>query len=443
MFCFCYEKERYGIIKPRGWGFFNESYFIIKQIHLQKYMKKKILIVYRSQKEADLEILDTLKEIFKLGGIEFSCITDFKSDIDCRLKSTADFIECNFIAIVYYNCSNFNSKIRLPIIWIIDINSEKDLYRGLSKANQFDLGFLLPNGNKRLEEILTNNFSLKKLPLFPIKIYEKELSKSRSNNKCKNILVDLNINALNQTTIINMIIVLNEIPNVRITFLDKKWPIFYLNGETSLINKNELDLTLFDLIISHKNTAIIATLSQIPCIVVGEYGYGGLINSINIKNLFSISFNGRVGGYFNEQIPIKLFRTDIHTILFDNNYQSSANDTHNILKDLLNTTSKDFLNDINVFLKHNRISIYKLSNTKFKKNSHFEMLRISDEKWVIVDKCNKVFFEIENNEKAIIDNFNEAISLKNLSEIFPEIGLEGLKNFILKIYTNRLISKSE
>lgn len=197
------------------------------------------------------------------------------------------------------------------------------------------------------------------------------------------------------------------------------------------------------MIISHKNTAILATLNQIPCIVVGEYGYGGLINSINIKSLFSNSFNGRVGGYFNEQIPIKLLRSDIHYVLFNNNSQSSDNNTHNILKDLLITTSKNFLNDINDFLKSNQISIEKLSNVKFKKNSHFETLRISDEKWVIVDKCNKAFFEIENNEKTIIDNFNEAISLKNLSEIFPEIGLEELKNFVLKIYTNRLISKSD
>lgn len=41
-----------------------------------------------------------------------------------RLKSTVDFIESNFIAIVYYNCSNFSHKIRLPFIWIIDINNE-------------------------------------------------------------------------------------------------------------------------------------------------------------------------------------------------------------------------------------------------------------------------------------------------------------------------------
>lgn len=406
-------------------------------------MANKILIVHRSHKRADIEILYSHIETFKFGGVEYNFITDINYGNNFQLKSTVDFIESNFIAIVYYNCSNFSHKIRLPFIWIIDINNEKDLYRGLSKANQIDLGFFLPNGNNRLEEILINNFSLKKLLLFPIKIYEKEPLKSRSNNKCKNILIDLNVNALNQTTIINMIIVLNEIPNVRITVFDKNWPIFYLNGETNIINRNELDFNLFDLIISHKNTAILATLNQIPCIVVGEYGYGGLINSINIKSLFSNSFNGRVGGYFNEQIPVKILRSDIHYVLFNNNSQSSENNIHNILKDLLITTTKNFLNDINGFLKSNQISIEKLSNVKFKKNSHFETLRISDEKWVIVDKCNKAFFEIENNEKTIIDNFNEAISLKNLSEIFPEIGLEKLKNFILKIYTNRLILKSD
>lgn len=48
-------------------------------------MANKILIVHRSHKRADIEILDSLIEIFKFGGIEYNFITDINYGNNFRL----------------------------------------------------------------------------------------------------------------------------------------------------------------------------------------------------------------------------------------------------------------------------------------------------------------------------------------------------------------------
>lgn len=84
--------------------------------------------------------------------------------------------------------------------------------------------------------------------------------------------------------------------------------------------------------------ALLALALEKPCIVLGDYGLGGMITTANYEQLRSIRFTGRKGGVYGEMVPSDLLEVEI-TKAFQ--FDSKANaeklrkmvwDTYNIKK---------------------------------------------------------------------------------------------------------------
>ncbi|WP_288733126.1 hypothetical protein [uncultured Parabacteroides sp.] len=59
-----------------------------------------------------------------------------------------------------------------------------------------------------------------------------------------------------------------------------------------------------------------------PCVILGDYGLGGVVTPDNYNNLESISFRGRKGGYWGELVPLDLLEVEIRNILVSNQEES-------------------------------------------------------------------------------------------------------------------------
>lgn len=74
-------------------------------------------------------------------------------------------------------------------------------------------------------------------------------------------------------------------------------------------------LTDCNILIASGSIAINALLNQIPVIVAGSHGFGGLVTDDNIHNFIASGFNGRIGGTANEKIPIASIMYEIQYVL--------------------------------------------------------------------------------------------------------------------------------
>lgn len=72
------------------------------------------------------------------------------------------------------------------------------------------------------------------------------------------------------------------------------------------------------LVIACGENAIQAMAFSKPCIILGDYGLGGLVTTDNYDQLQSIYFNGRKGGYFREMVPINLLKIEIEKVFISN-----------------------------------------------------------------------------------------------------------------------------
>ena len=57
--------------------------------------------------------------------------------------------------------------------------------------------------------------------------------------------------------------------------------------------------------------ALLALALEKPCIVLGDYGLGGMITTANYEQPRSIRFTGRKGGVYGEMVPSDLLEVEI------------------------------------------------------------------------------------------------------------------------------------
>jgi len=70
-----------------------------------------------------------------------------------------------------------------------------------------------------------------------------------------------------------------------------------------------------------------------PCVIVGNYGLGGMVTSENYEILKKYDFQGRAGASFNEEIPIELLNYEIKKSISSSNKEHSQWIQKNIVED--------------------------------------------------------------------------------------------------------------
>lgn len=74
-------------------------------------------------------------------------------------------------------------------------------------------------------------------------------------------------------------------------------------------------LTDCNILLGSQSIAINALLNQIPVIVIGSHGFGGLVTDDNIQNFTESGFWGRIGGSLKEKIPVAAILYEIQYVL--------------------------------------------------------------------------------------------------------------------------------
>lgn len=137
------------------------------------------------------------------------------------------------------------------------------------------------------------------------------------NGDVKRILVSFKSN-YQKELLVSIAKVLNSVPHheIRVTSSPKfVHKILDMNVKPVRISRLDECIRDSDLIIGNGLIILLSILACKPAIVVGEYGYGGLIDDNQIEKQYGFSFSGRIGGEFGEIIPQRLLFDDIMTVL--------------------------------------------------------------------------------------------------------------------------------
>ena len=70
-----------------------------------------------------------------------------------------------------------------------------------------------------------------------------------------------------------------------------------------------------NILLASESIAINGLLNQIPVIIIGNHGFGGLVTDDNIQNFIVSGFRGRIGGAVKERIPVASIVYEIQYVL--------------------------------------------------------------------------------------------------------------------------------
>lgn len=357
----------------------------------------------------------------------------------------------NFNLILAYNrkgIHQINSLAKannIPVIYIVSAdNIVKQYPQDLTQIFKI----ILLDSYPSFPTFLFDNNLMFQLPQHPYIGNEKDFS-IRNKEKPK-IIVDIESKNLRHSPINKLIPLLNSLLDYEVLIIYND-PIFgFFNSNISLIDKKGTDIhnliSNSDIIIGSGNTIFQALHLCKPCVVVGEYGYGGIITFENIELLYKNNFQGRVGGYLDEYLPSNLIFEDIQSLL-----DMESDEINDIIK-----LNFHFINKRNVSEQLNSLfedvtrlhcSIYNNIWIVYLRFSEtFQIIRLPKSKHVIVNSRTKqILHYIEKEEAEIIELFDgsrkvqdviELSGYQNESEVFLEFLKELLGEKILVIYEN-------
>lgn len=84
-----------------------------------------------------------------------------------------------------------------------------------------------------------------------------------------------------------------------------------------------------------------------PCVVLGDYGLGGMVTPENYNHLQCIYFRGRKGGFFGEMVPLSLLESEIRKVFAFDQREDLLDIKKQVQADYSNTDfNKKFLQEI-------------------------------------------------------------------------------------------------
>lgn len=204
-----------------------------------------------------------------------------------QVYSLDEFSPSYYELIFYFNFTNFNliRGSHCPVILIKSNKDNKKTLDFMKNIPNIDMIIMFCGDN------IIDYFTY--LPDDFVKLYtplpENNLIPNCESNTYK-ILVDINSN-FSTNPLYKIIPILNKCLG---TVIDIKSAIYIkpiINNHISTIL--EYDINNYHLIIGNKDVIIKAIIYNIPCIILGDNGYGGKLTQSNLKQLYYAHFNGR------------------------------------------------------------------------------------------------------------------------------------------------------
>jgi len=200
---------------------------------------------------------------------------------------------------------------------------------------------------------------------------------------------------------------------------------------TPICNQNirsvpELSDELFrqaSLIIASGQYVYKAISSQKPCIVAGDRGYCGIINSENFEIQYQTQFQGRIGGELDEYIPPEFIQSDI-AFLQQSIYDEETKRRCLIVTSKLKQKRLEILEHFKTILEKTVWSYRVLKENpeclRLKWSAAYSFLHLQDRFAITQAFSKKLYSIVEKDEMEIIYAFNEPVCVQDAYSLFKE-----------------------
>jgi hypothetical protein len=207
-----------------------------------------------------------------------------------------------------------------------------------------------------------------------------------------------------------------------------------------------------DLVLSSKEIAVSALLSNKPVIVAGSHGLGGHVNKNNIKDFIRTKFRGRIGGVIGEAIPEQILDFEItQTLETIQTHDPLSVDKFNdlvirSLKDTINKKWGDQLYQqieicVNLY-KHLKSKTGRLLlKPKIASNIQLNKIQEKEETFTVLvnEISGKVLGILGTDEISILRLCNGRLSIHEISKIKIEYSEKDIIDFVLMLWKNRVL----
>lgn len=197
---------------------------------------------------------------------------------------------------------------------------------------------------------------------------------------------------------------------------DKHYPIKY-------IQKSEL-------VIGSGYPIIMALLENKKAIVVGEKGFGGIVNHENLNHHFRNFFQGRNGGKYNEYIPLDLLKRSI-----EEPHVPSLSEN---ITEYLNSNNLNFINDIENIINSYRIIHDNLRNIPLTLKEEYLLMHHNNRYRIVNHLLGTFHKSINESECAILYMFNKGCTPQMILDEYPEYESEVME-FINELIAMKIL----
>lgn len=187
-----------------------------------------------------------------------------------------------------------------------------------------------------------------------------------------------------------------------------------------------------EMVIGSGYSAIMGLLESKKTIVVGERGFGGIVNDENLGSHFSNFFQGRNGGKYDEYIPLDLLKRSIEDI-----------GTPSLSKSIMEHLDSNNCNLISVIERV--VSTCEMLNNNLKdiplilKNEYL-LMHYNNHYWIVNHLFGTFHKRINESECAILSMFSKGCTPQMILNEYPEYESEVME-FINELINMKVLTR--
>ena len=381
-------------------------------------MKHRILFFNNTCNDRQQEICENMISVLHTMPVE---VHFCNSDVDLLHIGYDVAMVCNKRGYSEFKKSGLD----IPLLYVL---SSEDFCNEMIFDSSFYTHILMINTNGT---VYSNSFvTQSSFPFVAGKILPSVRGK-----KYHKLLVDIR----NDDSLIGLLPLLNVYVDYEISILISKPNRFkdVVNSHIQLLSEKNRENLIeeADIFIAQGYTALKGVMQQKPVFVLGEYGFGGLVEKDNVREQYRTGFSGRLGGVQNEYLPLPMIDYEIKKVL--NGEISGWKETAEVLCECCRETSDRFCQLVSFFANLSR----QKGEVFLQKNHYMDYIEGDEANYWVVDKVyRKLLFEVDGKEKRLVDCFDSPRQLSSVSkEMKNDIADEEIKKMVDELLKYKLL----
>ncbi len=305
---------------------------------------------------------------------------------------------------------------KCPLIYLFTTDNIHDFPQDLSVADSFVMmhtATFLP--------FISTPSCINQLHFFP----STHALNENTSNTSPYVLVAIDTILPKSHTLFKLLPVLNSLTPIKfvLTGISKRISP-YCNQNIRIVPKPSDDMFLrASFVVASGQHVYKAIAAQKPCIVVGDRGYGGILDIESFDNQYRHSFLGRIGGELNEYIPREFIQSDIIFLLqFCSQEQTKI--TCKQIADKLVQREKELIEQLKEILDRTihyyRILNGDLENIHLKQSDAFLIYPSKGRFAIAYTFSKKIHSFVEREEADIISSFVQPLCVGEVYSMYYE-----------------------